>query len=164
MRFFLSFHRFIILSRYNTDKGGDTVRSYRFLWAVIYGLVLVSFTVYACLDTFVIQRVYEIPEQPVTRFTESVTSASESAAGTETDVESEIAAVTGETSGVPETEPYVTDDSYDDGNIKITLTIPESTFIIVFKKKNVYRIPTIIPIKIDNILKIQQRLQISHCL
>ena len=98
------------------------MRSYRFLWAVIYGLVLVSFTVYACLDTFVIQRVYEIPEQPVTRFTESVTSASESAAGTETDVESETAAVTGETSGAPETEPYVTDDSYDDGNIKITLT------------------------------------------
>ena len=100
------------------------MRSYRFFWAVIYGLVLVSFTVYACLDTFVIQRVYEIPEQPVTRFTESVASASESAAGTaaDSDSETETAAATADTSDAPETEPYVTGDSYDDGNIKITLT------------------------------------------
>ena len=56
----------------------------KFLWAVIYGVILTAFTVYAALDTFVITRVYETPPQPVT-------------------------------------EPVITDNSYDDGDIKIEI-------------------------------------------
>ena len=45
------------------------MRSGKYVWAVIYTLLLSAFTLYACLDTFVIQRVYEVPDQPVTKYT-----------------------------------------------------------------------------------------------
>ena len=45
------------------------MRSGKYVWAVIYTLLLSAFTLYACLDTFVIQRVYDVPDQPVTKYT-----------------------------------------------------------------------------------------------
>ena len=45
------------------------MRSGKYVWAVIYGILLSAFTLYACLDTFVIQRVYDVPDQPVTKYT-----------------------------------------------------------------------------------------------
>ena len=45
------------------------MRSGKYVWAVIYGVLLSAFTLYACLDTFVIQRVYDVPDQPVTKYT-----------------------------------------------------------------------------------------------
>ena len=38
------------------------MRSGKYVWAVIYGVLLSAFTLYACLDTFVIQRVYDVPD------------------------------------------------------------------------------------------------------
>lgn len=68
----------------------------RILWPLLYGLLLAAFTVYVALDTFVISRVYETAEEP------------------------SAASLTGvlPTSAPPE----VTASSYQDDNIRITLT------------------------------------------
>lgn len=91
----------------------------KYLWAVIYGVILTAFTVYATLDTFVITRVYETPPQPVTDTTASSSTKEENT--------TEEATTNGETSetqtetAAPVTEPVITDNSYDDGNIKIEI-------------------------------------------
>ncbi len=65
----------------------------KYIWGLCYGLILVSFTVYVLLDTFVIARVYtDIPVED------------------------------GTASSLEEREVVVTDQSYDDGNISITIT------------------------------------------
>lgn len=77
----------------------------KYLWAVIYGIILTAFTVYALLDTFIITRVYEVTDQP----------ASETVSDTQTETETET-----ETEKI--TEPVITDNSYYDGNISIQIT------------------------------------------
>ena len=101
----------------------------KFLWAAIYGTALIAFTVYACLDTFVIRRVYEISEQSAPRFTDDSTAESLPDV-TETDTEDTDTAedtVNGPLFGAsPGTEavkePVITDNSYEDENIKITIS------------------------------------------
>ena len=66
----------------------------KYLWGILYGLVLTAFSVYVLLDTFVITRVY-IREQPES------TSASVSKS---------------------ERAPVVTGSCYQDDNISITVT------------------------------------------
>lgn len=64
----------------------------RYLWAICYGLLLTSFSSYILLDTFVIGRVYTQVTAPTT----TVPTLSEA--------------------------PVITDNSYSDGNISITVT------------------------------------------
>jgi exopolysaccharide biosynthesis protein len=101
----------------------------KYLWAVIYGVILTAFTVYATLDTFVITRVYETPVQPVTDTTAASNTKPDDSTSEET---TEKAGTTEEqttnkqteaetTTAAPVTEPVITDDSYDDGNIKIEI-------------------------------------------
>ncbi len=101
----------------------------KYLWAVIYGVILTAFTVYATLDTFVITRVYETPVQPVTDTTAASNTKTDDSTSEET---TEKAGTTEEqttnkqteeetTTAAPVTEPVITDNSYDDGNIKIEI-------------------------------------------
>lgn len=84
---------------YNDIKKGDEVmRSGKYVWAAIYTLLLSAFTLYACLDTFVIQRVYEVPDQPVTKFTLGAQN-------------SETSGGTAEASDTAETDPSDTTDT-----------------------------------------------------
>ena len=73
------------------------MKSGKYVWAVIYSLLLSAFTLYACLDTFVIQRVYEVPDQPVTKYT--LGAQNETSVGTETSDLTETAS-----SGAADTE------------------------------------------------------------
>lgn len=79
------------------------MRSGKYVWAVIYTLLLSAFTLYACLDTFVIQRVYEVPDQPVTKYT----------LGTQN---SETSGGTAEASDTAETDPSDTTDTAETEN------------------------------------------------
>ncbi len=74
------------------------MRSGKYVWAVIYGVLLSAFTLYACLDTFVIQRVYEVPDQPVTKYTLGAQN-------------SETSGGAAETSDTAETDPSDTTDT-----------------------------------------------------
>lgn len=74
------------------------MRSGKYVWAAIYTLLLSAFTLYACLDTFVIQRVYEVPDQPVTKFTLGAQN-------------SETSGGTAEASDTAETDPSDTTDT-----------------------------------------------------
>ena len=104
----------------------------KFLWAVIFTVVLTSFTVYVTLDTFVIARVYETPVQPetsqtVTKSAETETTTDKGTENEETASEQTTATVTvteteTEAATEPAYEPVITDRSYDDGNIKIEIT------------------------------------------
>lgn len=94
---------------------------HKYLWAFIYGFILTVFTVYALLDTFVIARVYEVPEQPVTS-TDKITETQ-----TDTQTETETETVT-----APSTEPVMTNSSYTDGNISVQITEYR------YKETNVY--------------------------
>ncbi len=105
------------------------MRVRKYFFAVIYGVILTAFTVYAVLDTFVIARVYETPVQPVTdKETAAKTTATETGVdgvttGSESLTEGETTAKeTTEKATETEFTPVVTDDTYDDGNIKITVT------------------------------------------
>lgn len=81
----------------------------RHWWAVLYGVFLIAFTVYLAMDTFVISRVYTVVDE-----TDSGTgSAAESTASADTKQENESG------SG---TEAVVSETSYSDENIQITIT------------------------------------------
>ncbi|MGE4277519.1 MAG: phosphodiester glycosidase family protein [Lawsonibacter sp.] len=95
----------------------------KFGWAVVYVVLLTAFTLYVVLDTFVIQRVYTVvPSESggavVSGQTESGTSGSaqtEQSGGNETS--------DGETSSAASAQSaVVTDHSYLDSNISITIT------------------------------------------
>lgn len=97
-----------------------------FRWAIIFTAVLVLFTTYVLMDTFMIAR----PGVPVseTSATTAATSATSSALPTgETSAavsESETVATTTAETTLPETvstEPQITATSYQDSNIKITI-------------------------------------------
>jgi len=118
-------------------------------WAMIYTIALVSFTLYAVLDTFVIPRTYAVVEtssqtasitaysaasssssavssKTQTTSSEAKTSSETTDASAETSVESSAAEnITSEAASSERTsysEPVITDNSYDDGNISITIT------------------------------------------
>ena len=94
----------------------------RFLWAAVYGAILLCFTVYCVLDTFVIARVYT-PE-----VTEALTSAASDtdrltvAAQTESVTEALTEAGTTETEPVETEAPVISENYYSDGNITISIT------------------------------------------
>lgn len=81
----------------------------RHWWAVLYSIFLIAFTVYLAMDTFVISRVYTV----VTETDNRVESAAESTASTEKEQKNESG------SG---TETVVSETSYSDENIQITIT------------------------------------------
>ncbi len=98
------------------------------LFAVIFCIVLILFTVYVALDTFVIVRVYDTPAQPDT--SPLSTNGVETKTGKETETvnaQTEKAETTAEETAESETEteeetqPVITDKSYEDDNIKITI-------------------------------------------
>ncbi|MBQ8208431.1 MAG: phosphodiester glycosidase family protein [Clostridia bacterium] len=92
------------------------------LIGIIYGFLLTAFTVYLLLDTFVIVRIYDrIPNEDTEYDTTSDTQFenTETYAPNTTDsaIESEIATTAAEL-----TEPIITENSYLDNNISVTLT------------------------------------------
>ena len=90
------------------------MKKHKYLWACIYGAALLLFTVYALLDTFVIVRIYEVPEQTVRSAAVSVT---ETEKQTQTEKQTET-----ETDAPVYKEPVITENSYSDANINITVT------------------------------------------
>ena len=93
------------------------MKKHKYLWACIYGAVLFAFTVYALLDTFVIVRVYEVPEQPVKTVITQETD------GTEVDLpDTETEQLTSDTADTVYIEPVFTENSYVDSNMKIEIT------------------------------------------
>ena len=102
------------------------------LIAWLFGLTLFLFTVYAALDTFVLTRVYQTVETASSGSASSNAGTSAADAGTE-NAETQSngksrrkSSSSSETaqSGLTQTlsKAAVTDESYDDGNIKITLS------------------------------------------
>lgn len=95
----------------------------KYWWAAFYGLLLTAFTAYVLLDTFVIIRVYtSVPsEETTTTFddgllTEETTGNKEDSVTDESTVSDVISESTSED------EIIITDTTYRDGNITITLT------------------------------------------
>ncbi len=108
---------------------GESMKKHKYLWACVYAVVLAAFTLYACLDTFVITRIYEVPEQPVfqagntTKTTDENTVSDPQQTVTEPDTETEgLTESQTDPTQIPATEPVVTEDGYEDENIKITVT------------------------------------------
>jgi exopolysaccharide biosynthesis protein len=81
----------------------------RHWWAVIYSAFLIAFTVYLAMDTFVITRVYTV----VAETNRGVGSTAGGSATTDTEQESNLAS---------DTETAVSETSYSDENIRITLS------------------------------------------
>lgn len=83
----------------------------RHWWAVIYSLLLLTFTLYLAMDTFVITRVYTVVDQgtDTTTATDATDATDTTATTTTTSTDTSSAAV-------------VSEDSYSDGNITITVT------------------------------------------
>jgi exopolysaccharide biosynthesis protein len=81
----------------------------RYWWAVLYSVILIIFTVYLAMDTFVISRVYTV----VTETDSGTGSATQSTASADTERENESG------SG---TEAVVSGTSYGDENIQIAIT------------------------------------------
>lgn len=81
----------------------------RHWWAVLYSVLLIAFTVYLAMDTFVIARVYTV--------TDKTASGRENGTNSDTVAETEQENESG--SG---TETVVSETSYSDENIQITLT------------------------------------------
>ncbi len=93
-------------------------------WAVFYGVLLTTFTIYVVLDTFVITRVYTpVPTEPSTTTTVNE-SIFEEEMTSESGDEQTINESTGKEVVEETTEPelIITDTVYKDGNISITLT------------------------------------------
>ena len=85
----------------------------KYAWAVFYTLVLTAFTVYAALDTFVISRVYAaVPPAE----------SSQGASGEEQPSGAEGDAAGGESGETAPAEPVITENSYSDGAISVTIT------------------------------------------
>lgn len=83
----------------------------KYVWAVLYSVLLVAYTLYVALDTFVISKVYMTV--PPTRDPVSVGQASPQPSG---------AGDAPDTSGTSSAGPVVTDDTYADENIQIRLS------------------------------------------
>lgn len=81
----------------------------RHWWAVLYSILLTAFTIYVILDTFVITRVYAVVPESAEQST------SEAAGTDEADTEQN-----GETLSEP--EAVISETSYSDENIQITIT------------------------------------------
>lgn len=103
----------------------------RYIWGIIYGLLLTAFTVYVILDTFVIARVYmEVP--PIENDEEDIEGKHQITATLEPvftpnptpDLTAEpVPEMTPEPTAAPTPQPIViTDNSYSDENITITIT------------------------------------------
>ncbi|MCD8117677.1 MAG: phosphodiester glycosidase family protein [Oscillospiraceae bacterium] len=98
----------------------------KYVWAICYGILLTAFTVYAVLDTFVIRRSYAVVEDGAaqavpTAFVSEEDSADSSTADSTAEPSEEItekAADSAENSA----EPVITESSYSDGNLTITIT------------------------------------------
>ena len=86
-----------------------------YLWGICYGLVLMAFTGYILLDTFVITRVYSTVETEESQVIGSSTVV-ESTESSEPD----NAAITATESA--SAELTITENSYDDGNISVCIT------------------------------------------
>ena len=95
----------------------------KFTWAILYGLLLVSFTLYVALDTFVITRVYSVlpTDESGGSLNSSEAGASVNSSGENTEETSETA--TEQSNVLQLTESVVvTENSYSDTNISITIT------------------------------------------
>ena len=98
----------------------------KFLFPIVYSIVLIAFTIYVLLDTFVIVRVYE----PIIDTNPSFSSEAESKTDTpdsETEEPNDSDTSSSDTDAVetdpPEPmEPIITEDSYIDSNISIMLS------------------------------------------
>ena len=100
----------------------------KYLWGILYGLALTIFTVYLLLDTFVIARVYQVvPRENGPSVTESENK-NEEDNGTEKDgennAETEEKSENEERDGTTAEngEAKITENSYEDDNISITVT------------------------------------------
>lgn len=94
----------------------DKKKKYPYLWAVIYGILLTGYAVFALLDTFVLPRDVVYLDNVVT----DISSQTETSEQTIPD-ENEAVTETAETSAVSET-PIVTDTSYESENISVSIT------------------------------------------
>lgn len=93
----------------------------RHWWAVLYGVLLTAFTVYLAMDTFVIARVYTVVSE--TGNETEVEAEAEAEAETENETDSADAADAEQNDEMlSEIEPVVSETSYCDENIQITLT------------------------------------------
>ncbi len=106
----------------------------KYLWAIIYSVLLVGFTIYIALDTFVISTVYQTVSEAEATSQESGSgsshvsdSSAEEEAYSDTELKEEI--TTSETEADEEageseavSEPIITDNSWQDENIAITIT------------------------------------------
>ena len=95
------------------------------LWAICFSLCLIGFTVYLLLDTFAIRRVYTVVPQTGSSVTGSVEDSSNAVAedsdtGSAGDTGSEGTEAADDESA--SSYPVTTANSYNDGNISITLT------------------------------------------
>ncbi|HPB41075.1 MAG TPA: hypothetical protein PLD39_09445, partial [Flexilinea sp.] len=96
----------------------------KYKWGVIYTILLIAFTAYVVLDTFVIARVYaKVPSVE----NAGIQNASESTLSANPVMESTSQATPKEIAGQNNTMPFtgtvvITDNSYIDRNIRITIT------------------------------------------
>lgn len=96
----------------------------KYKWGVIYAILLIAFTAYVVLDTFVIARVYaKVPSVE----NAGIQNASESTLSANPVMESTPQATPEEIAGQNNTMPFtgsvvITDNSYIDRNIRITIT------------------------------------------
>ena len=90
----------------------------KYVWGIVYGILLTAFTVYVLLDTFVIARVYTtVPQENVGNAGEEL---SEGNADDGRKPE-EGGEVSGREEEPEKTTPVVTENSYEDGNISIVI-------------------------------------------
>jgi exopolysaccharide biosynthesis protein len=88
-----------------------------FAWAIIYSLLLLSFTLFVALDTFVIPRSYAaVGDAAATDAPDAAVSPAVTAAPSAADAE-----VPAADTPVPSVQTVITDDSYSDANIRITI-------------------------------------------
>lgn len=94
----------------------------KFRWALVYAFLLTAFTLYVVLDTFVITRIYTVVPESSSGIIDS-SEADSSDAPEETDTNSSPETETNENTGSQFTQsPVVTENSYSDQNISITIT------------------------------------------
>ncbi|MBQ8164744.1 MAG: phosphodiester glycosidase family protein [Clostridia bacterium] len=96
----------------------------KYLYGIIFTAVLVSFTAYALLDTFVIPREYSAPAERNDSLIFATAKPNDISGGSDNDASEENCEEQPDyTSGEDvQTEPVITENSYDDGKIKITIT------------------------------------------
>lgn len=99
----------------------------KYLFPVLYGVILTIFTIYVVLDTFVITRIYsEVPSSASSAIvSESETEANDNSTTETKDNESAVVENSSSEKGTIDDDidaPIVTDMSYQDDNISITIT------------------------------------------